>query len=62
MTGGGAASSSSSEISHRVPSLATEANPVLSGGGMNEERVILGELAALAPAERGAESLLLLRE
>ena len=60
MTGGGAASSSSSEMFHWEPSLATVPYPVLSGGGMNEERIMLGELATLALAERGAESLLLL--
>jgi hypothetical protein len=63
MTGGGAASSSSSEMSHREPSLAKVPYPVFSGGGMNDERAMLGELATLALAERGVESsLLLLRE
>jgi hypothetical protein len=62
MTGGGAASSSS-EMSHLVPSLATAPYIELSGGGMKPERIIVGELAMLALAERGVESprLLLLR-
>ena len=62
MTGGGAASSSS-EMSHLVPSLATAPYIELSGGGIKEERIIVGELAMLALAERGVESprLLLLR-
>jgi hypothetical protein len=62
MTGGGAASSSS-EMSHWDPSLATVPYIEPSGGGMKPERMIVGELAMLALAERGVESprLLLLR-
>jgi hypothetical protein len=63
MTGDGAASSSSSEMSHWEPSLATVPYTELSDGGMNDERIMLGELATLALAERGVESpLLLLQE
>jgi hypothetical protein len=63
ITGGGAASSSS-EMSHWDPSLATVPYVELSGGSMKEDRIIVGELATLALAERGVESprlLLLLR-
>lgn len=58
MTGGGAASSSS-EISHCDPSFATVPYVELSGGGMKEERMIVGELVMLALADRGVESPLL---
>lgn len=60
ITGGGAASSSSSDKFHCGPSLATVPYPVFSGGGIKEERMMLGELATLALAERGVESPFLL--
>jgi len=59
MTGGGAASSSS-EMSHWAPSLATAPYVELSGGGIKEDRMTVGEPAMLALAERGVESPLLL--